>query len=359
MSRTMTAQDRSSLIRLASSLPAGSPERADILFIVEHARPVRLASSGRVVYAFSFSSIASDFWSFLGKLADKVMEFADLMEKVELKPEAVQKINRACEEAVKALDKAMAKGKAVSSKQASHKKDANLIGVAAMGAALKRTANSAPSYDARQEAIVLYMLAVAFFPLVAAFGVIWAVYGSYSYYVNEVDNDLHAALRKKAKDMLEYAKGKDGFMQKLVRFLSKFVHSDPTPDPFGEMGAAFELYGLWYWAEDTENWRESNDRRDDEKFAHPFGKVSVQEADELYDSGSFKDAIVALQANVRGRKVNNANLWWGNSRSAPVNFVMKDVKGGTWWARGKDGWFQYPSSEAKALIKNVRKVPNF
>ena len=37
MSRTLTAQDRSSLIRLASSLPMGSPERKSVLGLAKRA----------------------------------------------------------------------------------------------------------------------------------------------------------------------------------------------------------------------------------------------------------------------------------------------------------------------------------
>lgn len=356
MPRTLTASDRSALIRLASSLPTGSPERAGILFIVEHARPVRVASSGRVVYAFSFSSLTSEFWSFMQNLANKVMEFAALLKNVEMTPEAEKMINQACGAAVKALDKAVLNAK--SSKQASRRKNANLVGVAAMGAALGRTVDSANHSNPRDEAVALYMIGAAFFPLVAALGVCFAVFSSYKYYKDGEDNDFHATLRKKARDMLDYAKGKSGFVQKLVRFLSKFVHSDPTPDPFGELGDAFELYGLWFRVEPEEAKKYPDfTLADAEKlglvFAHPFGRMSVQEADKLTRSDSFYKAVEAINVVLPGY-VNTAGLW----NLKDLVYLMKDSKEGTWWARGRKDWFRYPTSKATALVKQVRKVPN-
>jgi hypothetical protein len=359
MPRTFTAADRSALIRLASSLPAGSAERADILFIVEHARPVRVASSGRVVYAFSFSSLKSDFWSFVQNLADKVMDFADMLKKVELTPEAEREINQACAAAVKALDKVG------SSKQASHRKDANLLGVAAMGAALGKTVDSANRGNPRDEAVALYMVGLAFFPLVAAFGVFMTVATSYAYYKMGEESDVHVALRKKAKEMLDYAKGKSGFVQKMVRFLSKFLHSDPTPDPFGDMGAVFELYGLWYQVEPDKAWEYDvisvAAKKHGFLFAHPFGKVSFQEADKLAHSGSFYKAIEAISKEVRSARSyqDSAGMYVENlaTRNAVI-FLMKNSKEGTWWGRGHGDWFLYPTSKAKDLVKQVRKVPN-
>lgn len=359
MIRTFTAADRSALIRLASSLPAGSAERADILFIVEHARPVRVASSGRVVYAFSFSSLKADFWAFVKNLADKVLELADLQKKVKLTPEAEREINRACEAAVKALDKVN------SSKQASHRKDANLLGVAAMGAALGKTAESAHRGNPADAAVALYMVALAFFPVTAAILTCVGIYSSYEYYVNGEEFDTHAGLRRKAKAVLDFAKGKGGFVKKVVGFLSKFLHSDPTPDPFGDRGATFELYGLW------KKLKPAKERKDDYDyyyvFAHPFGKVSLQEADDWAASGDrFGRAIWESATPVRytnGEEKPDSQIYYANSssRNNVVSLLLKDLKDGTWWATrfGKPGaWFQYPESKAKDLVKQVRKVPN-
>ncbi len=327
--RTMSASERQALLKLASALPKGSEERSDLLLIAQYSKPVRGASSGSVRYAFSVSSLVSDFFNFFTVLGEEVEKLAKMLESVDLEPEDAEKINRACEAAAKAINKAL--GTPVK-QQASLPKKGNLLGVAMMSASLKAAGKRNPQ-ALEDFSLIMFLplilaLGMALGPIFLAVKALEVAFHSAKYVATGKESPLHEALRKHALSLIKYADTKQGFLQKVLKFLSKFVHSKPSPDPFGEKGSVFDLFGLydadWY------------------KGAHPYGTMTLNQAENT---------------------INRNPVPYHYSRKGVPEYWLFDTSENSWWGYDsqKRTWFTsehlgYGGSAIKKLLGEVKPL---
>lgn len=226
MNTTISEKERASIIRLASTLPAGSPERENLLFLLGEMKAVRGASTGTKRWAFSVQGVIDDIFDFYGKLADGLEEISKLIEKVNLDPESVKKINRACEAANRKIEAALRN----KPPRVARRKQSNLLGVALLASNLSRISDTRPQrggtgIDPDFLLMLLYPLGV----VMAVVAVLWEVLDSSADFVlHGKESPMHKRLKEIALKMLKYAESKEGWVKKAIQFLSKFVHSNPT-----------------------------------------------------------------------------------------------------------------------------------
>lgn len=260
----MTPNEKAALIRRASRMPKGSDERFAILVRVAYSKKIRTASFG-VRYAFNLKGLVQQILEFVASVGDKLAALSKSLEKSGLNNAGIQALDKVAAPLAEALEKAAAEiqrgTKVATATTPRRAKMAGFLAVGAGGMALSSAARSAGARSSSPRggggwggdeagsrslniligAVVATATLPIWLPLWGFVRAVEVVLGNVKY-VGGVEDLGKEGTRSMADDLSKFARSKSGWLEKIARFLSKIVHSKPNPDPFGDKGAAFDLY---------------------------------------------------------------------------------------------------------------------
>jgi hypothetical protein len=344
----VSSSERKSLIRLASSLPAGSSERKDLLFYLGNLQRVRSASQGpaRKVWAFSISKIFVEFFSFFEEFGKDLEKLGSALEKEDLNKEQIKKINDACEEVLNKLKKLP------SLKTSSRGKTSNLLMLGVLGGTIHHYGKKGRS----QSENVSFLEGLVLVPLVLALAPIFIALTPLMLIVEVVVRGMGPLAQGISDRLVKEQKSKKGLVQNVMQFASRMLNSKANPDPFGDRGAVFDVYANYIrsnkppgnlrtvWDKDNNGWRVMNENnkqtsfieRKEEKYAYEFKNVSL-------------DQIGSRMAQIREKNIGeDSDFKW--IPKGEIGFIMHDRENGVWW--GKE-------AEDNAWWSSVQRTPEW